>query len=105
MNNPTYPLNVFDLAPALRAALGHRGWTQAELAERSGVSTSTLSRLLRAGWARDPEDLRRVLAALGLEIDGMLRLRRIGEDTLDAAVVPPPEGCDTPTSRRLAGRE
>lgn len=61
------------LAERLRAARRARGWTQAELARRSGVSVPTIARMERSGQGQ-LSSLTRLCAALGRlqDFDGLL---------------------------------
>ena len=63
------------LGPRLRAARQHRGWTLAELAERAGLSTSTLSRLESGKRQANLELLVPLTRELGIRIDDLLAPR------------------------------
>jgi transcriptional regulator with XRE-family HTH domain len=64
---------------AVRALRRRRGWTQAELARRAGVSQGLVSRVERGGAARlTGEVLRRLVAPLGARV--VTRLAWHGED-------------------------
>lgn len=62
------------LAARLRAARKRNGWTQAELARRSGLGVATVARFERSGQAQ-VASLVRMMAALGRlpELDTLLR--------------------------------
>lgn len=53
---------------ALREALTHSGWTQVELAERSGVNQPKISRYFSGRAQLNSENVERLAWALGLEI-------------------------------------
>ena len=62
------------LAARLKAARRGRGWTQAEIARRSGLSLATIARLERSGQGQI-SSLTRLCAALGRldDFDALLR--------------------------------
>jgi HTH-type transcriptional regulator / antitoxin HipB len=65
-----------DLPAALVKARIAAGLTQRQLAERLGVAEQAVQRDEAGGYARATLDrLQRVAAALGLEVEGILRLR------------------------------
>jgi HTH-type transcriptional regulator / antitoxin HipB len=69
MNRAPKPvLSVQAMGRALRDARRERGWTQAELAERSGVAQPTVSNVERAANAVSLDTLLRLLAVLELEL-------------------------------------
>ncbi len=57
---------VDDVAGAVRSARRDRGWTQAELASRAGVSRDWVNRLERGAGRVELAKVLDVLAALGL---------------------------------------
>ncbi len=73
------------LADRLRALRAERGWSLDELARRSGVSRTTLSRLENAETSPTAAVLGRLCAAHGLTLS---RLMRMIEDDLVALVRP-----------------
>jgi transcriptional regulator with XRE-family HTH domain len=62
------------LAARLKAARRGRGWTQSEIARRSGLSLATVARLERSGQGQI-SSLTRLCAALGRldDFDALLR--------------------------------
>jgi transcriptional regulator with XRE-family HTH domain len=66
-----------DLARAIGAAVrGERsrlGWTQADLAERLGTSTSSIARLERADRVVSVTELPELCEALGVTLDRLLQ--------------------------------
>lgn len=77
--------NARQLGEAIRRYRRQRGFTQAELARRSGHNQTTISDLER-GRTGDRETLYGVLAALDLEI--VLRDRSpVGPETRDIAAI------------------
>lgn len=69
MRNPSEPESLdAGLARRLRALRNERGWSLAELAERSGVSRATLSRLENAEVSPTASVLGRLCAAFGLTL-------------------------------------
>lgn len=70
------------LATRLRAARKRRSWTQAELAERSGVSIATIARMEQSGQGQ-VHSLLAVCAALGHLRDFEALLRPPEPRTLD----------------------
>jgi transcriptional regulator with XRE-family HTH domain len=70
------------LAARLKAARRGRGWTQAEIARRSGLSLATIARLERSGQGQI-SSLTRLCAALGRLDDFDALLRAAAPTTLD----------------------
>lgn len=62
------------VAAEVRASLGRKGWSQADLAEASGVSTASLSRKMRAERSFTVEELVAIAAALDIEAGRLLTL-------------------------------
>ncbi len=56
-----------DILTSIREAIDRQGWTQRELARRSGVPQPNLSRILNGRPAK-LETVQRIAAALGLEV-------------------------------------
>ena len=69
--------DAFALAERLRAARERSGMTQAELASRIGSTQPAIARLEAGGVTPSLETLRRIAAALGLELVVELRTRRV----------------------------
>lgn len=71
------------IAQRLKALRGERGWSLDELAERSGVSRASLSRLEKAEVSATASVLGRLCAAYGLT---MSRLMHLVEDEVEAVL-------------------
>ncbi len=67
---------AFELAERVREAREHLGITQAELAARIGSTQPAIARLEAGGSTPSFGTLRRIAAALGLELVVELRARR-----------------------------
>ncbi len=67
---------AFELAERVREAREHLGITQAELAKRIGSTQPAMARLEAGGSTPSFATLRRIAAALGLELVVELRPRR-----------------------------
>jgi transcriptional regulator with XRE-family HTH domain len=63
-----------ELGPRLRRYRRERGWTQAQLAKKAGVSTHTVSRLERSLDRPLPRTAQALARALGVEVSRLLGL-------------------------------
>ena len=68
---------AFELAERVRQARERLGITQAELAKRIGSTQPAMARLEAGGSIPSFDTLRRIAAALGLELVVELRARRV----------------------------
>jgi len=68
---------AFELAERVRQARERLGITQAELAQRIGSTQPAMARLEAGGSTPSFDTLRRIAAALGLELVVELRARRV----------------------------
>jgi HTH-type transcriptional regulator/antitoxin HipB len=68
---------AFELAERVRQAREHLGITQADLATRIGSTQPAIARLEAGGVTPSFDTLRRIAAALGLELVVELRARRV----------------------------
>ena len=69
--------NAFELAERVRQARERMDITQAELAKRIGSTQPAIARLEAGGSTPSFDTLRRIAAALGLELVVELRARRV----------------------------
>jgi ribosome-binding protein aMBF1 (putative translation factor) len=69
--------NAFELAERVRQAHERMDITQAELAKRIGSTQPAIARLEAGGSTPSFDTLRRIAAALGLELVVELRARRV----------------------------
>jgi transcriptional regulator with XRE-family HTH domain len=76
------------LADILVEGRRRRGWSQAELALRAGVSVSTVSRTEQGGGLPNVNSLKRLAAAIGYDPDAMARLAREPDRTAEEAWLP-----------------
>lgn len=74
---PTVDAVIEQIAPRLRQAREKRGFSLAELAKATGISTSTLSRLESAQRKPSLELLLPITAALGVRLDEIVSAPRI----------------------------
>lgn len=70
----TYTETRQAVAAEVRAAQGRKGWTQAELAAASGVSTASLSRKMRGQRSFTVEEMVAIATALDIDAGALLTL-------------------------------
>lgn len=96
---------MFTTADAVRQARERRGWSQGQLADRSGVDRSTLSRI-ENGVTPNPgkETLRKVADALGVPFESLAGGQPAPPSIPIAGRITRTEDLDLPVYRSHAGR-
>ena len=93
-----------DFGEALREARKRMGWSQSELAERSGVHLNTVSQVERGG--ADPR-LSTLLAlghTLGVELNVSINGMPPSDGSTQVGALPQPLGSDIPAFLRPQGK-
>jgi transcriptional regulator with XRE-family HTH domain len=81
------PVNIITMEPfasLVIAAMERRGWDQPQLAERSGVSQSSISRMLNGQQAPKLDSAAKLAKALDLSLDELAGLRASRESLTSA---------------------
>jgi transcriptional regulator with XRE-family HTH domain len=92
------------LARRLAAARRRAGLTQAELAEASGVTDETISRIERGRYEPAVSTFFRLADALDVSLDQLARDSERDRDRADRATARRPPGVPSPIVRRLRAR-
>lgn len=74
---------AWSIGQKIRAARERKGWRQEDLAQECGIARANIARLERGNQVPKVATLRRVAAALGLEIDALLKAPEPVEDKED----------------------
>jgi transcriptional regulator with XRE-family HTH domain len=82
--NPVIISTMEPFASLVLAALDRRGWTQPELADRSGVSQASVSRMVSGKQAPSLDAAAKIARALDLSLDELAGLRASRESLTSA---------------------